>query len=140
MRHLALAAAVMAAISCNQSSPMDPNDGSRPQFATTSTVSISGRGTALQLNNTTILTEASFTCPEGDVAAIDVSVNQPSTLTSGKGAAIENCKDGPNTVVVEVIGAGKNVSWDIARAVATWTITTKTNKDSDTKEIMIKAP
>jgi hypothetical protein len=133
---IALAALVAG---CNQSGSTGPGEGLEPQFAGGSNVSISGKGTATQLSNVTIVTEASFQCPDGDLASITVSVNQASTAMNGIGQAFENCKDGPNTVVVQVNGVGK-LGWDVAKAVAKFNITTRSGEDSDAKEIMLQTP
>ena len=142
MRYLAAVTAVTLVVAgCDQGTSTGPSDGSRPQFASTTSVSISGKGTATQLSNFTIVTEASFNCPEGETALINVKVDQPSTTTTGSGAVLEACKVGPNNVVVEVNGIGKGLGWDIAKADAVFSISTESSKGVvDAKEITIKAP
>jgi hypothetical protein len=103
-------------------------------------VSISGKGTADQLDEFTILTYASFQCPEGVLADISVKVDQPSTGSTGFGRALETCRVGPNTVVIRVVGAGVKAGWDIAKAHAVWSITAGLDSDQDEKDIMITAP
>jgi hypothetical protein len=139
MRNLTAVIAIAAVVACNQGASTGPSEGFGPQFAGGANVSISGKGTATQLSNLSIVTEASFQCPDGELASITVKVSQASTAMNGVGQAFENCKDGPNTVVVQVTGAGK-FGWDVAKAVATFTITTRSAEDSDAKEIMIQAP
>lgn len=141
MRYLPSALAIAVTLAaCQPDGSTGPRQVSVPGLNAATNVSISGKGTATQVNSATIVTEASFQCPEGQTALITVAVYQPSDGGDEINSAFEKCKEGPNTVVVDV---GHAPGWDIARVYARWSITMPPSvfpEDRDEKWIMILAP
>jgi hypothetical protein len=144
MRHLAMVVVASGIVlaGCDQDSPTGPDD-LRPQFqSNATTVSISGKGTAgLYLFNQQVETYASFQCPEGERATVVVQLSQAhsdGSVTDGLGSVEEDCRGGPNTVVVTVSCYTFPNCWDVARATGFWQLITPSGSATDTKDVSIK--